>query len=242
MAALAGAIDTDVEAIATDVATGGYRFLETVAFTATDTFDKADYTGLRAVIVEVQAPGGGSAGCPLTGGGAASGGAGGGAGGYSRKFVLASALSASETVTIGAPGAAGAAGAPPTSGGAGGTTSFGAHCQATGGAGGAASPASSGNSTATPGDGGVGSGGDLNVDGDDGYEIRIVGGVVVSSAAGARSMMAGRNRPSVSSVGGGASVGNDFGGGATGPHNNASQSARDGAAGGAGIVLVHVYV
>ena len=71
---------------------------------------------------------------------------GGYSGGYFRKKILASALAASETVTVGAGGAA----VKNTNGNAGGTTSFGSHVSATGGSGGG---------VYTPG---TATGGDLN--------------------------------------------------------------------------------
>lgn len=104
-----------------------------VGFSASGTWTKQ--AGLKFILVEIWGGGGGGA--------TAVNGAGGAGGGFSQKKIAASALGATETVTIGAGG---------TSGGAGGTTSFGAHCSATGGGG-------SGGSV------GAGSGGDLNLNG-----------------------------------------------------------------------------
>lgn len=104
--------------------------------------------GLKYVIVEVQA-GGGGGGSADTNRNAGSGGAG---GGYSRKLIPVASLGTTETVTIGAGGAADTAG---------GTSSFGSHASATGGGGGAESGGIS-----TPG---VGSGGDINLYGGAGH-------------------------------------------------------------------------
>ena len=96
-------------------------------------------TGLKYVIVEVQA--GGGAGASGTAG--YSGGAG-GAGGYSRKLIAVASLGATETVTVGAAEAG---------------SSFGSHATATGGTGAVG---------LAPGVGGTGSGGDINSTGGDG--------------------------------------------------------------------------
>jgi hypothetical protein len=92
----------------------------------------------------------------LGGGGAGymKGGGGGGNGAYAIKRILASSLSSSETVTIGAGGASQTGSGV---GNAGGTSSFGAFVTANGGPGGQLST--------TPGTGATASGGDLNVNG-----------------------------------------------------------------------------
>ncbi|MET4601079.1 hypothetical protein ABIB90_000530 [Bradyrhizobium sp. JR4.1] len=74
--------------------------------------------------------GGGSGGSCVAGSGAYTTGSGGGGGAYARKTVSRATVGASQTVTIGAGGAAPAAGA--NSGAAGGTTSVGALCSASG--------------------------------------------------------------------------------------------------------------
>lgn len=96
----------------------------------------------------------------------------GGAGGTSIKLIDVTSIS-SETVTVGAGGSAGTiAGTTsnPGDGSNGSTSSFGSHCSATGGAGGDSAGKSSGGSQkllhcGQPGDGGTGSGGDLNFKG-----------------------------------------------------------------------------
>lgn len=98
----------------------------------THEFSKAAYPWLARVFVQVQAAGGGAAGSRANAGQLACqpGGAG---GGYSERLVEASALGATETIVV---GAGGAAGTSTTDGGNGGNSSFGGLCTANGGAGG----------------------------------------------------------------------------------------------------------
>ena len=109
--------------------TVGYRLVQTLYFTSTDDFVKATYPWLRAVKAKVQAAGGSGAGAEATNVDQISGGSGGTAGAYAEKFILASELLATETVTVGEGGAGvtGAAGNP------GENSSFGAHVSANGG-------------------------------------------------------------------------------------------------------------
>ena len=87
------------------------------------------------------------------------GGSGGAGGGTAIKVIYAPALGATETVTVGSAGTSKNASTDQAN--PGGTSSFGSHCSATGGGGGicATSPASYG------AEGGVGTGGDLNLNG-----------------------------------------------------------------------------
>ena len=95
-----------------------------------------------------------------------------GAGGTSIKLIDVTSI-ASETVTVGTGGSAGTIAnstSNPSAGGSGGTSSFGSHCSATGGSGGNSAGKSAGGSQkllhcGKPGDGGSGSGGDLNFKG-----------------------------------------------------------------------------
>lgn len=129
-----------------------------VTFTGSGTWTKQD--GLQSVDVEVQG-GGGSGGSGNSADNAA--GSGGAAGGYARKYIAAAALGATESVTVGAGGAAsGTFG----DGNNGGTSSFGSHCSATGGNGGV--EGTSGTATTGGNSGGSGSGGDLNISGQGG--------------------------------------------------------------------------
>lgn len=94
---------------------------------------------------------------------------GGGDGGYAIKKILASALSASETVTVGAGGAGNITG----DGRDGGTSSFGSHCSASGGKAGVR--AGSSDLPAKGGLGGTGTGGDFNLTGAPGHTSTGVG-------------------------------------------------------------------
>ena len=115
---------------------------QVVAFTSSGTWTKND--GLKYVIIE--GVGGGRTGG--TGSNQGNGGGGGGAGGYFRKLILASALGATETITVGAMGAA---------------TSFGSH--ATGNGAGAL------HSNDFGGPGGTATGGDINMTGSPGLSF-----------------------------------------------------------------------
>lgn len=216
----------------------GYSYGGTVLYESTDTFDKADHPGLRAVVVEVQGPGGAAGGAATTGAGQASEGGGGGAGGWCRKFILAASLGTSETVTIGAAGT-GSAGA---AGSGGGTTSFGAHCSANGGAGGAAGGASSTGVQAAPGVGGSWSGGDWGVDGGAGQFGRVVAsGWPLFHCTGGVSVM-GKPAAVTNSFSRNGETGSGYGSGGNGGQNGQNQgTARAGGDGAPAAVWVHLY-
>ena len=224
----------------------GYQLNQTVQFLASGTFTKADYLGLRAVKVKCVSGGGGSGGCATTaaGQGAASGGGAGGT--YVESFLLADQLGDSETVTVGAGGAGGAAGA--NAGGDGGDTSFGTLVIASGGTG-----TGSGGATATATTTGAAGGsnnpatsvGDLIVAGQEGSDGRHLStGERVNDAVGGASGMGwgyGRSESNVTASAAGL-AGQVYGGGASGAHNQASQTQVAGAAGAIGICVVEVYV
>lgn len=221
-----------------DLANDGYHL---VTFTASGTFAKADYPWAKSVRVRVVGGGGGSGGCALTAAGETSAGGGGGGGGYAEKRIPVSALAASETVTVGAAGTAGGTG---TSGGTGGTSSFGSHAVATGGAGGdvgaAASPLTM--VSGAPGGGGNGTTGDVVVRGDQAYPaFALAVNRVFISWGGASVLAASRGRAAIG-AGTAAAEGFQYGGGAHGPGNTQSEaSARAGAAGAAGVVIVEIF-
>lgn len=121
--------------------------------TATGTYTKP--TGLLFAYVRVIAGGAGGGGVDITtGGGAAAGG--GGGGGSAEKWLLATAIGATETATIGAGGAGGSAGN--NNGSAGASTSFGTLVVASGGSPGAGTAI---NARGVGGVGGVGTTGDI---------------------------------------------------------------------------------
>ena len=215
----------------------GYLFGGNVIFTSSGTFTKASYPGLRAIKVKVQAGGGGGAGCPATGAGTVAAGSGGGQGGYAESFLLVDALSSSETVTVGAGGAAGTTG----NGGLGGASSFGAHAVcAGGGIGRALSLAVAGsagmNST---GAGGV-SAGQIQYGGETGHGCFVSqsNDRVLAGTGGGRGGGAAGSSSSTSAAG---AVGGAPGAGGGGGANRKSQPAVGGGAGAAGIVIVELY-
>lgn len=135
----------------TNLATVGAVNIQT--FTASGTY--TPNANLIFAIIEVQAAGGGGAGCVNATGGQ-SGGGGGASGGYSRSIETAAAIGASQTVTIGAGGTAGVI-VTPWVGGAGGNSSVGSLCTANGGPGGGSNGGNSGQgaSPSAPGTGNV---------------------------------------------------------------------------------------
>jgi hypothetical protein len=225
----------------------GYRYVGTRYFTSSGTFAKADPlgtgdVGCRAVRVRAVGGGGGGGGAAATAVGqyaVASGGAG---GVYGEKFILASALASSVTVTRGAGGAGGAAGA--NDGTAGGASSFGALLDVSGGniglAGTAGSaprsrPAAQASTTqAVPGDvaiaGGAGGAG-WALQGL--FQAGAGGGSAFSSGNATQQGLASQSRTGPSGVG--------FGCGGAGGGNGEGQTAAAGGNGAAGIVIVEVY-
>ena len=190
---------------------------------------------LKYIIVEVQAGGGGGGGAALTAGNASAGGGGGAGGGYAKKKILASALAASEFVTVGAGGTAGPAGQ--NNGGGGGSSSFGSLVSATGGGGGNGGGQNSANTGASGGAGGTGSLGDINIMGESGKAARVATGNIVAFGNGGNSVLGFGGQTSAND----AQVGQLYGGGGTGRQSSWSNPALAGAAGGAGIVIIHEY-
>jgi len=220
---------------------GGFQYSQTITYTASGTFTKATYPGLRAVRMRVQAGGGAGGGAQATSATQGSAGGGGQAGNYAEKWVLASALGASETVTVGAAGAAntGAAGS------AGGQSWIGTHCTASGGAGGPTGTASTGfnGQNASPH---VTTGtGDVVVVGEAGGIPMWSGGtgvtVFASGGAGGTSRFGGGGRQRFATTGYDGQEGQGKGSGGAGAGNGNSQAARPGGAGGAGIVYIDLY-
>lgn len=217
---------------------------ESVLFTSSSTFTKANYPHGRYVVVEGVGGGGGGGGAGATVADQGAVGGGGGAGGYFRKIIPFTSLTASETVTVGAAGSAGAAG---LDGGTGGTTSFGAHASATGGTGGDGTGAIDSYTNASGGNGGTASNGDLNITGSDGqYGINISTDDTTINRTwggmGGGSHLSGMRRISGADAGDVGLAGHLYGGGGSGAYNdNQTQSGKAGGAGAAGVVIVTVH-
>ena len=196
------------------------EFRSVQVFIADGTYTKP--AGLVRAVTEVVGGGGG-------GGGAAADQAAGaaGAGGYATEILEASAIGATETVTVGTGGAGGAAGA--NNGANGNTSSFGALSSATGGSSGAANGGA--------GTGGVGSGGTINAKGGAGQGSDEGTGSNIQGGGGGSSRWGGGGRGGASGAG---SVGGNYGGGGGGASGNGSV-ARAGGNGADGIVIVWEY-
>jgi hypothetical protein len=214
---------------------GGYQYRETVYFTSSGTFVKADYPWLRAIRVKCVGAGGGGRGREA----GDNQGGGGGGGGYAEKFITDIAgLDATVTVTRGNGGPGGIAASIPGNGTNGGTSSFGSLLSASGG---------QGCASTTGGAGGSGTGGDLNMSGNRGDADGSFSGLIV-----AQQLRRGRGGDSplgwgfgenyASAGGAGGAQGRDginFGGGGSG--GIAGSSDQPGGSGSAGIVVVELY-
>jgi hypothetical protein len=196
-------------------AAGGFSSLE--AFTSSGTWTNPG--SVTKVKVTVVAGGGGGGRGP--GGNTNYMGAGGGGGGTAIE-VIPFPTATNVAVTVGAGGAQNVAG---------GTSSFGAYCSATGGgAGGRAGNPFANGQGAAPGNAGVGSGGDLNIQGEGGdtsYSNEIPG-------AGGSSSFGGGGK-SAAIAPGAAAPGGAYGGGGAGAYFPRNPSAGSGAG---GVVIV----
>jgi hypothetical protein len=224
-------------------AVSGAKPTEVVAFTSSGTFSKADYSGLYAIRVRIVGGGGGSGGAEGGGSGCAGGMACGG-GEYAEKLILASALAADETVTIGAGGTAGSAGA--NNGGNGGTTSFGTLVTAVGGSagdGGATSTTVPRSGTSSGGAGGTGgTGGDLHIAGDPGLASICLSVTAVTASVGGSSHLSGQSKSANNATTDEAgTAGVLYGGGASGGRSSSDATDRAGAAGGKGVCIIDIY-
>lgn len=213
----------------------GYQYRSTQYFTSNGSWTQPD--GCLGIEVEVIGGGGSGGGASATAAGQYACTSGGGGGGYSRKFITM-ALNATETLVVGAGGAAPTGGAGAT----GGTTAFGAHLQATGGVGGLASAASTGVRTVDGREGGVGSLGDLNTKGSgSGYGFSN-GSITMSTGSHGGSSVLGGGAVGIIATGTQAGVaGGDYGGGGSGSVNGPSNSAQTGGAGAGGIIIVKEF-
>ena len=233
---LAEAID---DALSSDAApVPFYRYVDTVYFTSSGPFEKADYPWLRAIGVKCQGAGGGSGGIAATGAGVNGASPGGAGGAYGETFITDIAgLDASVTVTRGGGGAGGAAGANAGSNGV--ASSFGSLVIADGGQGGRAGVATSG-AAVTPGRPATTgtTGADLSVPGGGGGGAAVFAGVRALFGVGGGSHLGAEQPPE---AGGNGVDGVDFGGGAGGAASAPNTAARTGGTGGNGIVIVDLY-
>lgn len=223
---------------ASSVVTTG-RLSAVRTYTANDTWTKP--TGVDFIIVEALGGGGGGGGADVDAGPGSGCGAGGGAGGYAREKIAAASLGATETVTIGALGAAGAAGN--NAGSNGGNTTFGAHVTANGGTGGGSMPAAGSVQRVAGGAGGTASGGDINITGQNGGDCLRNANTFQLGGRGADSIIYGTGGAEiwgVSSLTGRAGTGYGSGGGGAAADDGGVDSA--GGAGTVGIVVVYEYV
>lgn len=206
-------------------------------FSANGTWTKP--TGARLVHIRAVGGGGGGGGATGAGAGIAEGGGGGG-GGYCESLYLASALGATEAVTIGTSGAGGTNGT--TDGSAGGNTTFGSgpYFTASGGAGGTAGgTASTGTVAAAGGAGGGATGGTvISIAGGSGSVGRVLGGLGVMLGRGGSSQMAPESA-SPTSISANGPAGAPAGGGGAGAL--AATVTRAGGAGAAGLLIAITY-
>jgi hypothetical protein len=223
---------------------GGYQFRETVYFTSSGTFVKADYPWLRAIRVKVQGGGGGGGGSASTGASQVAFASAGGGGGYAEKFITDIAgLAASVTVTRGAGGAGGAVGN--NNGSAGGSsTAFGLTANGGSGGNGAAAGAYADTTFLAVGGGGA-SGGDINIDGGSSGVVFSPGPTRCHAPQGGSSFLSTNSGPPLFvGFGGSRSLsgpGSLYGGGGGSSCAVASTSAGGGSAGANGIVIVELY-
>jgi hypothetical protein len=220
----------------------GYQYRETIYYTSSDEFVKADFPWLKAIRVRCVGGGGGGGGAGTTASNTIAIGSNGAGGNYAESFITDIAgLDASVTVTRGAGGAASAAGV--SNGGAGDTSSFGSLVVAGGGGGGfgngagtvpswgAGAPAPS--ATAT---------GDLVIFGDSPDSPNRIALFFVLFPKLAGSFLSGSPRQDGTGNGVNGNAGQLFGGGGGGGGNANSQGTnRSGGAGGNGIVIVDLF-
>ena len=201
--------------------------------------------GMRYCKGTIVGGGGGGGGSQTNAGGSVSAGCGGGGGGASIKIISANTIGASQTVTIGAGGAAGSN--APTSGGTGGTTSLGSIITATGGTGGGGGTSlttSQPSDSTTGGTGGVGSSGDVNfTGGGGGIGFQFASPNRVAAGFGGSSICAGGPPPlgSATSGAGSTPAATAYGAGASGAQTLGGVTGSSGGVGAAGICIVEEF-
>lgn len=188
--------------------------------------------GTNKVKATVYGGGGGGGGTGATGVGQVAVGGGGAAGGRAEKIITSGF--AGVTATVGGPGTS----AADSAGGNGGTSSFGAHCSATGGMGGIRGVGLPPQGTFIGGSvGGAGSGGDINSTGGEGMP-GFSATSPLSGSGGGNSLGAGARFVSGLSGGTAATTPGTGGSGGSAP---ASASVTGGGPGAAGLIIVGEY-
>ncbi|MET7479526.1 hypothetical protein ABZT17_34905 [Streptomyces sp. NPDC005648] len=193
------------------------------------------------VHVQVQGAGGGSGGVAATTSGQAACAPGAGGGEYAAGWLTPAAAGSSVAVTVGTGGTAGSAGA--NAGSDGGTSSFGSLITALGGSGSSGAAATSTNVSNGASNGGSGgTGGDIRIPGGDGGNGQVISAIPIKFNNGGSSFLSNiRRATGVAATSTSGFAGYQYGGGASGPSNGASQSAVAGAAGANGVVIVTTY-
>lgn len=205
----------------------GFNTINIVKIESTGTYTPT--LGMKFCVVEIVGGGGSTAGISSTTVSQYRQNSGGGGGGYCKRVFDSVDIGVSQLVTVGLGGAAGIAGG---FGNAGGNTSFGAFMTANGG-----SPGSSGLFT---GQGGVATGGDINIQGQAGFTSSPTTTTPGFPGAGGSSMLGFGGRVyAVASTG---NPGQNYGGGASGQYNPPSSPDKDGSAGAPGVCIITEYI
>ena len=205
------------------------------SFASSGTWNKP--AGAEKVYAIVIGGGGGGGGVAVPTAGQNTKAGGGGEGGRAEKMFSASALTATEAVTVGAGGTAGASGGGV--GGTGGTSSFDS-VSALGGGGGNFASTGAAAFGVIGGVGGTSSGGDWNFTGSPGGSGWGDAGLCISGPGGGHGGGIGRAQTSNGVSQAGAS-GGQYGGGGGGAAVSSAGAAAAGGAGGGGVVIVYSW-
>jgi hypothetical protein len=232
----------DGSAWATAANSKGYQYWQTVRFTTSGTFTKANYPGARMIRVKLVGGGGAGAGVETTIAGDSDSGGGGGGGCYAESELQVSSLASSVTVTIGA----GATSVADSNGATGGTTSFGSLVIGPGGGGGFTLGASDNPRSTSGGLGGTGGTGDLVIPGDGGGGSHTFNVPDIVVEHGLWGHGGGTHLGAATRTARGPSTAPDngslYGGGGSGVVNGPSTAARAAGNGAAGICIVEIFV